>query len=64
VEKRRRKMLAKGDQAFAAHKFSASVTMPAYLSGIFRVRLPVFVLGSRHQQARVVRTDMGATGFP
>jgi membrane protein DedA with SNARE-associated domain len=46
VEKRRRKMLAKGDQAFAAHKFSASVTMPAYLSGIFRVRLPVFILGA------------------
>ena len=46
AEKRRRKMLAKGDQAFAAHKFSASVTMPAYLSGIFRVRLPVFTLGA------------------
>jgi membrane protein DedA with SNARE-associated domain len=46
VEKRRRKMLAKGDQAFADHKFGASVTMPAYLSGIFRVRLPVFTLGA------------------
>jgi undecaprenyl-diphosphatase len=46
VEKRRRKMLAKGDQAFADHKFVASVTMPAYLSGIFRVRLPVFTLGA------------------
>ena len=46
MEKRRRKMLAKGDQAFTKHKFSASVTMPAYLSGIFRVRLPVFVLGA------------------
>jgi membrane protein DedA with SNARE-associated domain len=46
VEKRRRKMLAKGDQAFADHKFAASVTMPAYLSGIFRVRLPVFTLGA------------------
>ena len=46
LEERRRKMLAKGDQAFADHKFTASVTMPAYLSGIFRVRLPVFVLGA------------------
>ena len=46
LEERRRKMLAKGDQAFADHEFSASVTMPAYLSGIFRVRLPVFVLGA------------------
>lgn len=46
LEKRRRKMLAKGDQAFAGHTFTASVTMPAYLSGIFRVRLPVFLLGA------------------
>ena len=46
LEERRRKMLAKGDHAFADHKFAASVTMPAYLSGIFRVRLPVFALGA------------------
>jgi len=46
LEERRQNMLAKGDQAFAGHAFSASVTMPAYLSGIFRVRLPVFVLGA------------------
>ena len=46
LEERRRKMLAKGDQAFEDHKFTASVTMPAYLSGIFRVRLPVFTLGA------------------
>jgi membrane protein DedA with SNARE-associated domain len=46
AEKRRGKMLAKGDQAFADHKFGASVTMPAYLSGIFRVRLSVFALGA------------------
>ncbi len=46
LEKHRRKMLAKGDQAFASHTFTASVTMPAYLSGIFRVRLPVFLLGA------------------
>ena len=39
-------MLAKGDKAFADHEFIASVTMPAYLSGIFRVRMPVFMLGA------------------
>ncbi len=46
LEERRQKMLAKGDQAFADHEFIASVTMPAYLSGIFRVRRPVFMLGA------------------
>ncbi len=46
LEKRRRKLLAKGDKAFADHDFAASVTMPAYMSGIFRVRLPVFILGA------------------
>jgi membrane protein DedA with SNARE-associated domain len=46
LEERRLKMLAKGDQAFTGHNFTASVTMPAYLSGIFRVRLPVFMLGA------------------
>jgi membrane protein DedA with SNARE-associated domain len=46
LEKTRRKLLAKGDHAFGHHNFAASVTMPAYLSGIFRVRLLVFVLGA------------------
>jgi membrane protein DedA with SNARE-associated domain len=46
LEKRRRNMLAKGDKAFTGHKFIASVTMPAYVSGIFRIRLPVFMLGA------------------
>jgi membrane protein DedA with SNARE-associated domain len=46
LEKRRRKMLVKGDKAFADHKFIASVTMPAYVSGIFRIRLHVFMLGA------------------
>jgi hypothetical protein len=39
-------MLAKGDKAFARHNFAASVTLPAYVSGIFRVRLHVFLLGA------------------
>ncbi len=43
---RRRKLLAKGDEAFGRHHFIASVTLPAYVSGIFRVRLVVFMLGA------------------
>jgi membrane protein DedA with SNARE-associated domain len=46
LEKSRRKLLAKGDRAFSRHTFVASVTMPAFVSGIFRVRLLVFVLGA------------------
>ncbi len=46
LEKHRRKMLAKGDEAFGRHNFTASVTLPAYVSGIFRVRLHVFLLGA------------------
>lgn len=46
LEKSRRKLLAKGDRAFARWNFVASVTMPAFVSGIFRVRFPVFVLGA------------------
>jgi membrane protein DedA with SNARE-associated domain len=46
LEDRRRKLLAKGDEAFGRHTFTASVTLPAYVSGIFRVRLIVFMLGA------------------
>lgn len=46
LEKSRRKTLAKGDKAFARHNFAASVTLPAYVSGIFRVQLHVFLLGA------------------
>lgn len=46
LEKSRRKLLAKGDRAFARWNFVASVTMPAFVSGIFRVRFGVFVLGA------------------
>ena len=46
LEKRRRKLLAKGDRAFGRHTFAASVTMPAFVSGIFRVRFWLFVLGA------------------
>lgn len=46
LEKSRRKLLAKGDRTFGGHTFVASVTMPAFVSGIFRVRFWVFVLGA------------------
>ena len=46
LEKSRRKLLAKGDRAFARWNFVASVTMPAFVSGIFRVRCPIFILGA------------------
>ena len=46
LEKSRRKLLAKGDHAFGGHTFVASVTMPAFVSGIFRVPIWVFILGA------------------
>ena len=46
LEARRRKLLAKGDRAFGRHTFVASVTLPAFVSGIFRVRFWLFLLGA------------------
>ena len=46
LEKRRLELLAKGDRAFGRHTFLASVMMPAYVSGIFRVSFPIFLLGA------------------
>jgi membrane protein DedA with SNARE-associated domain len=40
------KLLAKGYHAFAHNNFAAAVTMPAFVSGIFRVRFSVFMLGA------------------
>jgi membrane protein DedA with SNARE-associated domain len=45
-EKSRLKVLASGDGLFGRHNFVAAPTMPAYVSGIFRVGLLVFVLGA------------------
>jgi membrane protein DedA with SNARE-associated domain len=45
-EKGRRNLLAKGDRAFGGHTFVASVTMPAFVSGVFRVRFWLFMLGA------------------
>ena len=46
LEMTRRKLLAKGDHAFGRHNFTASVTMPAFVSGIFGVSLRVFLLAA------------------
>ena len=46
LEKSRRKLLAKGDKAFGRHTFVASATLPAFVSGIFRVRFWLFLLGA------------------
>jgi membrane-associated protein len=46
LEKSRRKLLAKGDRAFGRYTFVASMTMPAFVSGIFRVRFWIFMLGA------------------
>jgi len=46
LEKRRRKLLAKGDRAFGRYTLVASATLPAFVSGIFRVRFWLFLLGA------------------
>jgi membrane protein DedA with SNARE-associated domain len=46
LEKMRLKLLTKGDHAFVHNNFTAAVTMPAFVSGIFRVRFYVFTLGA------------------
>src|SRR5580700_4971230 len=46
LEKSRRKLLAKGDRAFGRYTFVASMTMPAFVSGIFHVRFWIFILGA------------------
>ena len=46
LAKSRRKLLAKGDRVFFGHTFAASVTMPAFVSGIFKVRFGLFMLGA------------------
>jgi membrane protein DedA with SNARE-associated domain len=46
LEKARLKLLARGDYAFARNNFAGAVMMPAFVSGIFRVRFAVFMLGA------------------
>jgi len=46
LERSRRNLLARGDRLFGRHSFVASATMPAFVSGIFRVRFALFMLGA------------------
>jgi membrane protein DedA with SNARE-associated domain len=46
LERRRRKLLAKGDRAFGRYTLVASATLPAFVSGIFHVRFWLFMLGA------------------
>lgn len=63
LEKSRLKLLAKGDHAFGRHNFVASVTMPAFVSGIFRVRFWVFMLGALVAGIGWVGMYVGASYF-
>jgi membrane protein DedA with SNARE-associated domain len=45
-DKARMKLLVKGDRAFAHNNFVAAVTMPSFVSGIFRVHFYIFILGA------------------
>jgi membrane protein DedA with SNARE-associated domain len=57
--KRRRNLLAKGDRAFGRHAFIASVTLPAFVSGIFKVRFWLFALGAMASGVFFVGVDVG-----
>ncbi len=63
LEKSRLKVLAKGDRIFARHNFIASVTMPAYVSGIFRVTIWVFVLGAVTSGIFLIALYVGVSYF-
>lgn len=63
LEKRRRNLLAKGDDAFGRHTFVASATLPAFVSGIFRVRFGLFVLGALAAGACFIGVYVGLSYF-
>ena len=63
LEEMRLKLLAKGDNAFAHNNFVAAVTMPAVVSGIFRVRFSVFVLGALVAGVGFIGTYVGLSYF-
>jgi membrane protein DedA with SNARE-associated domain len=63
LEKSRRKLLAKGDRAFGRYNFVASVTMPAFVSGIFRVRFWIFILGALVAGVGWIGTYVGISYF-
>ena len=46
LERSRQSLLAKGDRLCGRHAFLATVTMPAFVSGIFRIRFALFMMGA------------------
>ena len=63
LAKKRRKLLAQGDQAFGRHNYAAAVTLPAFVSGIFRVKFPVFMLGALTAGAGLIGLYVGLSYF-
>ena len=63
LAKTRQKMLAKGDRAFARYTFVASVTLPKFVVGIFRVRYRVFLLGAVVAGAARIAVYVGLSYF-
>lgn len=63
LDKARLKLMAKGDRAFGRRDFLASMTMPALLSGIFRVRFYVFILGAVAAGAGWIAMYVGLSYF-
>ena len=46
LERSRQNLLVKGNDLFGRHSYLGSATMPGFVSGIFRVRFAVFMLGA------------------
>ncbi|MGB6457433.1 MAG: hypothetical protein WBH47_23420 [Streptosporangiaceae bacterium] len=63
LERSRLKLLARGDRAFGRHTFAASLSLPAYVSGIFRVRLRIFMLGALVAGVGWIATYVGLSYF-
>lgn len=61
--KKRQKLLAKGDDAFGRRTFTASAVMPAFVSGVFRVRFLVFLLGALTAGTALVGMYVGISYF-
>lgn len=62
-EQRRRRLLVKGDEAFSRRTFTASVVLPAFVSGIFRVPFPLFLFGALVAGSALIGMYVGITYF-
>src|SRR4029077_5719380 len=63
LAKKRGKLLAKGDHVFGRHNFAASVTMPAYVSGVLPVQFPFFLHGAVTAGAVLIGLYVGLSYF-